>query len=127
VIIINLKKFLPMTESSYYILLSLMKPLHGYAIMQNVEMLSEGTVTIAPGTLYGALENLTKQKLILLLEINSDKRRKVYQITQLGMQVLHMECDRMRKLIQISDVYFSNTIGEDCLEQTDKKNYSMVQ
>ena len=116
-----------MTESSYYILLSLMKPLHGYAIMQNVEMLSEGTVTIAPGTLYGALENLTKQKLILLLEINSDKRRKEYLITQLGMLVLHMECDRMRKLIQISDVYFSNTIGEDCLEQTDKKNYSMVQ
>ena len=101
-----------MTEVSYYVLLSLTKPLHGYAVMQNVEVLSKGTVTIAPGTLYGILDNLTKQNLIVLLG-TSDGRRKVYQITPFGMQVLHMECNRMRNLVQISDIYFAGMNGGD--------------
>lgn len=95
-----------MTEVSYYVLLSLTKPMHGYAIMQNVEALSKGTVTIAPGTLYGILENFTKQNLIVLLG-TSDGRRKVYQITPFGMEVLQMEYDRMRNLVQISDIFFA--------------------
>ncbi|MBE6072007.1 MAG: PadR family transcriptional regulator, partial [Clostridium butyricum] len=47
-----------------YILLSLKEPSHGYAIMQKVEELSDGRVRIAAGTMYGAIENLLKQKLI---------------------------------------------------------------
>ena len=43
-----------LTEGVYYILLSLMEPMHGYGIMQNVEQLSKGRVKLAPGTLYGA-------------------------------------------------------------------------
>lgn len=46
------------TEAVYYILLSLMKPLHGYGIMQNVEQLSNGRVRLAAGTLYGAINTL---------------------------------------------------------------------
>ena len=47
-----------LTEAVYYILLSLMEPMHGYGIMQNVEQLSGGRVRLAPGTLYGAINTL---------------------------------------------------------------------
>ncbi|MBQ4411149.1 MAG: helix-turn-helix transcriptional regulator, partial [Firmicutes bacterium] len=44
-----------LTESTYYILLSLVNPQHGYGIMQQAEELSKGRVRLAAGTLYGAL------------------------------------------------------------------------
>ncbi len=98
----NLNKFLPMTETTYYIMLSLLNPLHGYGIMQQVEQLSGGHVQIAPGTMYGALENLKKQKLIQMLPEESQQRRKVYQLTDLGKEVLLLEYRRMANLITIS-------------------------
>lgn len=98
----NLQKFLPMTETTYYILLSLLEPLHGYGIMQQVKDYSAGTVELAPGTLYGALENLKKQKLIQLMDEGSNKRRKVYQLTELGREVLGLEYKRLSTLVDIS-------------------------
>ena len=47
-----------LTEAVYYILLSLMEPLHGYGIMQNVERLSGGRLRLAAGTLYGAISTM---------------------------------------------------------------------
>jgi DNA-binding PadR family transcriptional regulator len=98
----NLNKYLPMTETTYYILLSLTHPLHGYGIMQRVQELSSGTVEIAPGTMYGALDNLRKQKLIDLMDEDSEKRRKVYSLSDLGRQVLVLEFERLRRLVEIS-------------------------
>lgn len=57
----TIAKYLPLTESTYYILLSLIDPLHGYGIMQKVERISEGTVSIGPGTLYGAFTTLERK------------------------------------------------------------------
>ena len=98
----NYNKFLPMTETTYYIMLSLIEPLHGYGIMQQVKSLSAGNVDIAPGTLYGALENLKKQKLITLVADETEKRRKIYHLTELGVDVLKMEYQRMQTLVTIS-------------------------
>jgi len=53
-------KNLPLTETVYYILLSLLEPSHGYMIMQKIEEISEGQVRMAAGTLYGAIENPNK-------------------------------------------------------------------
>jgi DNA-binding PadR family transcriptional regulator len=102
----NLNKFLPMTETTYYILLSLLQPLHGYGIMQRVQELSSGTVEIAPGTMYGALENLRKQKLIDLIEEDAEKRRKVYTLSDLGRQVLALEFERLCRLVEVSSPLF---------------------
>ena len=96
----NLSKYIPLTETSYYILIALIQPGHGYAIMQKVEELSNGKVRIAAGTMYGALENLTKQKLIEPV-ISEDARRKMYQITTVGKQVLALEVERLKQLITI--------------------------
>ncbi|KAA9161220.1 PadR family transcriptional regulator [Enterococcus faecalis] len=51
---------LPLTETTFYILLVLTTPAHGYAIIQEIEKLSNGFVKVAAGTMYGAIENLLK-------------------------------------------------------------------
>ncbi|MDD6395454.1 MAG: PadR family transcriptional regulator [Acutalibacteraceae bacterium] len=98
----NLNKYLPLTETTYYILVALLESGHGYYIMQKVEELSGGRVRIAAGTMYGAIENLLEQKLIQPMP-SSDKRRKVYQITELGKEVLHLEAERLRHLIEVAE------------------------
>lgn len=98
----NYNKLLPLTETTFYIMLSLVKPLHGYAIMQNVEQLSNNKVKVAAGTLYGAIENLLKQKLIVEVE-SEDKRRRVYTLTPEGKELLALEIERLKHLISISN------------------------
>lgn len=94
----NLSKNLPLTETTYYILLALHEAGHGYAVMQRVEELSEGKVRIAAGTMYGALDNLLKQKLIVSIP-TQDSRRKVYQISTSGLELLTLEVNRLKHLI----------------------------
>ncbi len=94
----NRDKNLPLTETTYYILLSLLEPAHGYFIMQKVEELSNFQVKIAAGTLYGAIENLLKQHLITSVK-SEDKRRKTYVITDKGIEILKLDFDRMESMI----------------------------
>lgn len=96
----NLEKYLPLTETTYYILLSLREPGHGYAVMQKAEELSEGRVRIAAGTMYGAIENLLKQNLIRAI-VSPDPRRKLYQTTEEGLNVLQMESKRLKHMLDI--------------------------
>ena len=89
-----------LTEAVYYILLSLMKPMHGYGIMQNVEQLSNGRVKLAAGTLYGAINTLLEKGWIISLPGENDSRKKEYQITDQGKQTLETEITRLRELIE---------------------------
>jgi DNA-binding PadR family transcriptional regulator len=98
----NYHKLLPLTETTFYIMLSLSEPSHGYAIMQNVERLSEGQVKIAAGTLYGAIENLLKQKLIVEVP-GEDKRRRVYRMTRQGKELLQLDIGRLKHMVAISE------------------------
>jgi len=103
----NLIKKLPLTETTFYILLALNKENHGYAIMQKVEELSGGKVRIAAGTMYGAIENLAKQKLIKSVH-SDDSRRKMFKISDAGREVLALEVTRLKHLVQI----YENMEGE---------------
>lgn len=98
----NLSKYLPLTETTYYILMALLEQGHGYFVMQKVEELSEGKVRIAAGTMYGAIENLLKQNLIQAVP-GEDARRKLYLITDLGKEVLRGESDRLRQLVRVAE------------------------
>ena len=89
----KLKKYLPLTEATYYILLALVDPLHGYGVMQKVEQISKGTVKIGPGTLYGAFSSLEKEGLILM--VKEEDRRKCYQLTDKGSMVLVGQINRL--------------------------------
>lgn len=90
--------YLPLTESTYYTLLALVEPLHGYGIMQKVEGLSEGTVQIGPGTLYGALQALEKEKLIV--KVGEEERRKIYALTNKGREVLKKQVERLAIMVR---------------------------
>ena len=89
----NITKYLPLSEATYYILLSLVEPMHGYGIMQKVERISEGTVSIGPGTMYGAFSNLEKEGLIAM--VKEEEHRKSYALTEKGRQVLVEQIRRM--------------------------------
>jgi DNA-binding PadR family transcriptional regulator len=94
----NYKKYLPLTESTAYILLVLSEPLHGYVVMQKVEALSEGTVKLGPGTLYGAFSSLESEGLIV--KVAEEERRKSYQLTEKGSLVLREHLRRLGLLVR---------------------------
>ena len=89
-----------LTEAVYYILLSLMEPLHGYGIMQNVEQLSNGRLRLAAGTLYGAISSMLEKGWITALDGAADSRKKEYVITETGREVLRGECARWKELVE---------------------------
>lgn len=95
-------KYLPLTESTAYILLALSEPLHGYGVMQKVETMSEGTVAIGPGTLYGAFSTLEKEGLIV--KTGEEDRRKLYTLTDKGKQVLKEHIRRLEILTHIGSI-----------------------
>ncbi|MFU2164444.1 PadR family transcriptional regulator [Streptococcus pluranimalium] len=94
-------KALPLTETTYYILLALLEPGHGYLIMQKVEEMSQGDVQIAAGTMYGAIDSLLKLGWIVSVP-SHDKRRKVYQTTHKGQEILTLEIQRLEKCLLIA-------------------------
>ena len=103
-----IKKYLPLTHTTYYILISLTSPLHGYGIMQKVEEISEGEVNLGPGTLYGALGKLEKDGLIKKISEEENDRRKSYILTDLGMEIGRMEFKRLKALVERSEQIFAS-------------------
>lgn len=88
-----------LTEAVYYILLSLLQPMHGYGIMQNVDRLSGGRLRLAAGTLYGAISTMLEKGWITALPGEGDSRKKEYQITDTGREMLRAEYRRLKELV----------------------------
>ena len=88
-----------LTESTYYILLSLYTPQHGYGIMQKTELLSGGRVRLAAGTLYGALNSLCDKGWIAPLPVVEESRKKEYKLTDKGLMVIKNELQRLKQLV----------------------------
>ena len=89
-----------LTEAVYYILLSLVQPMHGYGIMQNVERLSGGRLRLAAGTLYGAISTMLEKGWITALDNGADSRKKEYVITEAGREILRAEYARLKELVE---------------------------
>lgn len=104
--------FLPLSQATYYILLSLREIRHGYAIMQDVEEISKGDVTMGPGTLYGALGKLEKQQVIAKADVEKGDRRKYYRLTDLGKEVLQLEYKRLKSLVRNSEDFIKGLEGD---------------
>ena len=90
------KVYVPMTETGFYILLSLREPNHGYGITQMVKDITDGDMTITPGTMYGTLSKMEKDGLISF--VREEEKRKTYRITDLGTEVLQIEMKRIDRL-----------------------------
>ena len=97
-----------LTEAVFYILLSLIQCRHGYGIMQNVHQLSQGRITLAAGTLYGAINTLLDKGWIEALPEAKDSRKKEYKITDEGTAVLKTEIKRLEELLNNG----KNILGE---------------
>ena len=93
------KVYVPMTETGFYILFCLQKPNHGYGIVQMTERLTDGEIKLAPGTMYGSLSKMEKDNVIRF--ICEEDKRKIYQITDLGLEVLQLELKRIECLYKI--------------------------
>ena len=100
------KVYIPMTETAFYILFCLQKPNHGYGIVQMVEKMTEGAIRLAPGTMYGSLSKMEKDGVIKF--IKEEDKRKIYQITELGSQVLDLELQRITRLYKIAQEEIKN-------------------
>lgn len=96
---------IPLTPRTFHILLALMDGAeHGYAIMKEVEARSDGRVRIGPGTLYEAINRLVG--LTLLKEVEGSaaahtdrRRRRFYELTPLGREVMRLEAERLASLV----------------------------
>ena len=73
------------------------QPMHGYGVIQEVAALSDGRVTLRPGTLYGALDRLVEQGLVAAdrEEIVDGRLRRYYRLTEDGAGVLEAEAQRL--------------------------------
>jgi len=90
-----------LTEGVYLILISMLTPRHGYAVMQHIEALTEGRVMLGAGTLYGAINNLLEKEWICAVGHGVALRKKEYEITPTGREILQAEIRRLEELIRI--------------------------
>jgi DNA-binding PadR family transcriptional regulator len=85
-----------MTETAFYMLLSLQVPRHGYGITKYVSELTKGRIKLGSGTIYGTLTKMQRDEMIEVYD-DSDKKI-VYVITDLGKKVLAAEKERIALL-----------------------------
>ncbi len=106
----EVQEYLPLTETSFFIILSLATaPKHGYAIMKEVEAMSEKRVVLATGTLYSALRRMLEYEWIERVTDNNtqadNRERKFYQLTRRGRRILQAEISRIRKLVSLTQLH----------------------
>lgn len=89
------EQFQSLTEPMYYILLILLEECCGVDIMEMVERLSKGRVTIGPGTLYTLLGRFEQEQMIA--ETGRQGRKRWYQITEKGKEALRAEQTRLKQ------------------------------
>lgn len=96
--------FLPLTPAQFYILLALAeRDLHGYGIMQDVKTRTKKAVSLAPGTLYTALDRMIERgwiEEVAAPNVGDDERRKVYHLTDFGRRMAEAEARRLADTVQ---------------------------
>ena len=98
-----LKKYIPMTETAFYILLSLTEPRHGYGIVKHVEEMTNSRIKLGSGTVYGTLAKMQKDGLITVFA--DEDRKTVYEICESGKCVLLVEMERLKELYENASKY----------------------
>jgi DNA-binding PadR family transcriptional regulator len=94
-----------MREPTFLILVALSPGrLHGYGVMQAVSELSDGRVSLRPGTTYGALDRLEGAGLVTAdgTDVEQGRERRYFRLTQLGVEVLAAETERMAANVRVA-------------------------
>ncbi len=98
-----------MREPTYFVLAALLDgPLHGYAIAQRAQELSDGRVRLSAGTLYGALDRLTAEGLVAVdsEDVVNGRRRRYHRITGSGERAVAEEADRLVAAARVVRTHF---------------------
>src|SRR5436309_12027530 len=96
----------PLPSASLHIVLALLEgEKHGYALMGDVERMSDGAIKSGPGTLYGTIKRLLGDGLIEETTAGnagevSEERRRYYRLTAKGEEVASAELVRLRTLVR---------------------------
>ena len=99
------RQLLPLTPAVFFILFALAEgEKHGYAIMQDVAILSDRHVNMGPGTLYAAIQRLLDLSLIVetAKSKSEEGRRRYYELTRAGKALLEAEIGRMLSLLRLA-------------------------
>jgi len=100
------KKYIPMTETIYYVLLALKEERHGYAIIQYIGQLTDNRIQMGTGTLYTMLGRLVDDKLITV--VSTDSKKKTYKITTDGDELLQKELERLAHQLKNGEEVYEN-------------------
>jgi len=103
------QSWIPLSETAYYIFLSLNEPRHGYGIIKYVDELTNGRMVLGSGTIYTTLGKMHKAKLISVFQ--DGDRKTVYSLTQLGKKLLFLEIERIKKIFE--DTLFQERLLKD--------------
>ena len=99
----DLQHLFPLTPAVFFILFALAQgEKHGYAIMQEVSVLSDGNFRMGPGTLYTTIQRLLELSLIEEIDADSSSRRRYYRLTRTGRTVFKAEVSRMDNVVRLA-------------------------
>jgi DNA-binding PadR family transcriptional regulator len=101
----DVSNLLPLPQAVFQILVALAdQDRHGYAIMQDVTVRTDGALKLSPGTLYGSIKRMLEDGLIVEVAAraarNDDERRRYYRITPFGRDIAQAEADRLTVLLR---------------------------
>lgn len=105
----GMEAVVPLTPAVFHILLALADgEKHGYAIMQEISTRTDGTMRMGPGTLYGSIQRMLKDGLIMEVREHTEpvqqgaERRRYYRLTSVGLSVLQSEARRLEQLVRMA-------------------------
>ncbi len=105
------KQLQTLTEPMYYVLLNLLKPIHGYGIMKNVDKMTCGRVKVGAGTLYSLLSRFEKEEIVM--KTSTQESKKIYLLTDKGRKILRQEHIRLNQLVKDGDILLGDGENED--------------
>src|SRR5580693_8789286 len=99
----DLQEMLPLPPAIFFVLFALADgDKHGYLIMQEVKVLSDGKLQMGPATLYTTIQKLADQSFIEEVENDSRDRRRNYRLTRTGKQLLNAEFSRQNEVLLLA-------------------------
>lgn len=115
-----IKKYIPMTETTYYTLLAVTQKRHGYAIMQFVNELTKSRIQLGTGTLYTMLGRLVADGVISIAA--SEEGKKSYLITETGIRLLGRETERLSHQLTDGKSVLSGEAVSVTVEETEREH-----
>src|SRR6059036_3843596 len=104
----EIDELLPLPPATFHILLAVAaEDRHGYAIIQDVAMRTDGELKLSAGTLYRSIQRMLEQGLLVETRERpspeeDDERRRYYRITPYGEAVARAEARRLTQLVRLA-------------------------